>query len=143
MVKGFYYLLFLFLFLILITYIFFKLTFYSPEIFSKLPRDYIETKNNLPVIDKKNIYNISDLKDFPKNSVIKIKGFITQINKERNVYTGLIEDKTGRVKFILKNSVLKKNDVLNQIIDDAVSLRLTFTFVVIVKDNYVEVLDAM
>jgi len=141
--KKFFYLGLFFLILIGITYIFYKMVFFPPQVFEKRLTQKIEFKNKLPIIAKEKLYPIADLEKLPKNSVVKIEGKIVQIKKDGDRYIGIIEDSTGRVKFFLKTDILKNNEAIAQIIDDAVFLDINFSFIVKKKEGYVEVLDAI
>ncbi len=129
--------------LVFITFIFYKSVFFPPELLESRKTQKIQLKTKLPVIEKEKLYFISDLKNIPENSIVRIKGKIVQLKKEKDKYTGIIDDSTGKINFVLYKEVLNKNETLPQIIDDAVFLDITFIFLVKVKDGYVEVLDAI
>ena len=123
------------------TFLFYKIVFFPPYILENRETKKIEFKNKLPVIEKNKIYKISQLKSLPENSIVIIEGKIVQLNKDKDLYTGHIQDISGKIRFVLKKKVVEKNEGIAEIIDDAVYLDVSFSFLVKVKKDYVEVLD--
>ncbi len=143
MIKVIIYTVIFLIFIFLSTYTLYRLTFFPESVFTNRNTPKIEFKRKLPVVKKNQLFRISQLKELPIESVILIEGKIVSIKREKNGYSGEIEDITGKISFFLPEDVLKKNSYIQEIIDDAVYMDVSFSFIVKLKKGYVEVIDIM
>jgi len=134
---GFVFVLFVFV------YTAYRITFFPQSAFTDRETPKIEFKKKLPVVKKNQLFRISQLKELPIESIVLIEGKIVSIKREKNGYSGEIEDITGKIKFYLPKKILKKNPYIQEIIDDAVYMDVSFSFVVRLKGSYVEIIDIM
>jgi uncharacterized protein YdeI (BOF family) len=145
LIKKFLYLFTLFLFIFFGTYFLYKKIFYDPKILINREDTQIQTKENskksLPVIDKQNIYSISQIKELPKNSIVLITGKIVELKKEKDIYTGKIKDPTGEISFFMKKRVIENNKDLKELFEDVIFLDIQMKFVVKVHKNKIELLE--
>ncbi len=144
MIKKTVYTLLFFLIIFFGTYFLYTKIFYSPEILINRPDTPTNTlenkKKSLPIIDKQNIYSISQIKELPENSMVLTTGKIVELKKEKNVYTGKIKDLTGEIQFFMKKTVIEKNEDLKEMFEDIVFLDIQMKFLVKVHNNQVEIL---
>ncbi len=143
MIKVIIYTVIFLIFIFLSTYTLYRLTFFPESVFTNRNTPKIEFKRKLPVVKKNQLFRISQLKELPIESVILIEGKIVSIKREKNGYSGEIEDITGKVNFFLPEDILEKNSYIQEIIDDAVYMDVSFSFIVKLKKGYVEVIDIM
>ncbi len=121
---------------------FFKIIFYDSDILTKSRETknfHPKTPKLLPVIDKDNIYNISKIKDLPKNSIVVTTVQIKEIKDEGNIYEGILKDSTGEIKFIINKRKIPEE--FQSLFKDAISLDMEMKFLVKKKDDHVEIVE--
>jgi len=145
LIKKSIYVLFLFLILFFGTYFLYNKIFYNPEILINRPDTEVQIKEDkqksLPIIDKQNLYSVSQIKELPPNSIVLTTGTIIELKKQKNLYVGVIKDSTGQIPFFMKPRVIENNKDLKELFEDVVFLDVQMKFIVKVHKDKVEVLQ--
>ncbi len=145
MAKKISYMFFLLLLTFLGTYFLYKKIFFQPEILINREDTQIQIKEekqkSLPIIDKQNLYSISQIKELPENSIILTTGKIIELKKQKNLYIGKIRDSSGEIEFFMKKSIIENNKDLKELFEDIVFLDIQMKFLVKVHNSKIEILQ--